>query len=50
MPWIAGLAKASYSRYVNPFMHGHPQPKEMRTALATSRNYLKKCYEKVVPA
>jgi sugar phosphate isomerase/epimerase len=49
-PWIAALAKAGYNRYVNPFMHGHPEPEKMAAALATSRDYLKKCYEKAVPA
>ncbi len=46
-PWLAALAKAGYSRYVNPFMHHHPQPDKMAAALATSRNYLKECYEKI---
>ena len=43
-PWLAALAKAGYSRYVNPFMHHHPQPEKMAAALATSRSYLQKCY------
>jgi len=43
-PWIAALARAGYGRYVNPFMHGHPAPDPMSTALAKSRDYLKKCY------
>ena len=49
-PWIAALAKAGYSGYVNPFMHHHPQPDKMAAALATSRGYLIKCYEKAVNA
>jgi len=47
-PWLAALAKADYREYVNPFMHGHPGPEEMAKALAVSRDYLKKCYEKAV--
>jgi sugar phosphate isomerase/epimerase len=43
-PWLAALAKIDYPRYVNPFMHHHPQPEKMAAALATSRNYLQKCY------
>ena len=41
-PWIAALANVRYERYVNPFMHGHPAAGEMITALAKSRDYLKK--------
>ncbi len=47
-PWIAALAKLSYPWPVNPFMHGEPEPDEMSPALAKSRDYLKKCYAKVV--
>jgi sugar phosphate isomerase/epimerase len=47
-PWLAALARADYAQYVNPFMHGHPGPDEMTKALATSRDYLKECYEKAV--
>ena len=38
-PWLRALAKIGYRRYVNPFMHHHPQPDTMATALATSRSY-----------
>ena len=31
-PWLAALAKVDYPRYVNPFMHGHPQPDQMAAA------------------
>jgi sugar phosphate isomerase/epimerase len=48
-PWLTALAKIGYPRYVNPFMHHHPQPEKMAAALATSRDYLKKCYEKALP-
>ena len=46
-PWIAALAKARYRWYVNPFMHGHPEPEEMAKSLARSVEYLKECYSKV---
>jgi len=49
VPWIAALAKAGYSRPVNPFMHHQPEPDTMTAALARSRDYLKTCYEKAVP-
>jgi sugar phosphate isomerase/epimerase len=49
-PWIAALAKAGYARYVNPFMHNEPEPDAMEAALAKSRDYLKQCYAKAVPA
>ncbi len=39
-PWLAALAKAKYRWYVNPFMHGEPEPDEMTDALRTSREYL----------
>jgi len=45
-PWIAALAKADYQWYVNPFMHGEPEPDEMSKALAKSCDYLKECYAK----
>jgi sugar phosphate isomerase/epimerase len=48
-PWIAALAKAGYAGYVNPFMHGHPEPEKMAAGLANAANYLKKCYDKAVP-
>ncbi len=47
-PWIAALAKADYQWYVNPFMHGHPEPDVMAKSLATSVDYLKKCYAKAL--
>jgi sugar phosphate isomerase/epimerase len=49
-PWIAALAKAKYRWYVNPFMHHEPEPDAMSEALAKSRDYLKECYTKAVPA
>ena len=49
-PWIAALAKAGYRWYVNPFMHGEPAPDVMSKALAKSRDYLRQCYAKAVPA
>jgi sugar phosphate isomerase/epimerase len=39
-PWLAALAKADYRWYVNPFMHGEPEPDEMTEALRKSRQYL----------
>ncbi len=39
-PWLAALAKVKYRSYVNPFMHGEPEPDEMTVALRTSRDYL----------
>ena len=47
-PWIAALARAGYAEYVNPFMHGHPGPEEMAKGLATARDYLVRCHQKVV--
>ena len=45
-PWLAALAKAGYSGYVNPFMHGELETDAMSAALARSRDYLKACYRK----
>jgi sugar phosphate isomerase/epimerase len=47
-PWIAALAKAGYSGFVNPFMHGDLEPDAMSKALATSRDYLRQCYAKAI--
>ncbi len=46
-PWIAALAKIGYAWYVNPFMHGEPEPAAMSAALAKSRNYLRECYHQL---
>jgi sugar phosphate isomerase/epimerase len=40
-PWLAALARAEYRWYVNPFMHGEPEPDAMTDALRTSRDYLR---------
>ena len=39
-PWLAALARAEYSGYVNPFMHGEMSPEAMSAALEKSRDYL----------
>jgi len=41
-PWLAALAKINYRWYVNPFMHGHPEPDLMAAALAQARDYLRR--------
>lgn len=46
-PWLRALAEIRYSRYVNPFMHNHPEPKEMAEGLTKSRDYLKACHAKL---
>ena len=45
-PWIKALADIQYRGYVNPFMHGHPEPDVMSANLAKARDYLKDCYSK----
>ena len=47
-PWIRALAEVRYRGYVNPFMHGHPEPDVMSANLAKARNYLKDCYSKSI--
>ncbi|MHC4620609.1 MAG: hypothetical protein ACYTEQ_22915, partial [Planctomycetota bacterium] len=47
-PWIQALADVRYRGYVNPFMHGEPEPDVMAANLAKSRDYLKSCYERIV--
>lgn len=39
-PWLAALARVNYRWYVNPFMHGEPEPEVMTAALRKSREYL----------
>ncbi|HEY3323917.1 MAG TPA: sugar phosphate isomerase/epimerase [Planctomycetota bacterium] len=46
-PWLSALAKIDYKWYVNPFMHGEPEPEPTAAALAKSRDYLKECYAKI---
>lgn len=48
-PWLGALAKADYQGYVTPFMHHEPPPDAMSTALARSRDYLKKCAHNLPP-
>jgi len=48
-PWIKALADVRYHGYVNPFMHGHPRPEVMAAHLATARDYLRDCYERLQP-
>jgi sugar phosphate isomerase/epimerase len=43
-PWLAALAGTGYRWYVNPFMHGEPEPETMTPLLARSRDYLKRCW------
>jgi sugar phosphate isomerase/epimerase len=40
-PWLAALGRAQYRWYVNPFMHGEPEPEAMSDALRISRDYLR---------
>lgn len=40
-PWLAALAEVDYRWYVNPFMHGEPEPDEMTEALRISQQYLR---------
>ena len=46
IPWLRALADIGYRGYVNPFMHGHPEPTVMQSNLAKARDYLKDCYKK----
>ena len=46
-PWVQALADIRYRWYVNPFMHGHPEPPEMSVNLAVARDYLENCYKEV---
>lgn len=48
-PWIAALAKAGYTGYVNPFMHGEPEPEAMAAAVAKAREALKECRSRAFP-
>jgi sugar phosphate isomerase/epimerase len=49
-PWLAALAKTNYRGYVNPFLHGEPNPDETYKALEKSRDYLRACYTKATGA
>jgi sugar phosphate isomerase/epimerase len=41
--WLGALASIRYLWYVNPFMHGDPEPEAMSSALEKSRRYLLRC-------
>ena len=49
-PWLAALAQVKYRGYVNPFLHDQPPPDQTQNALARSRDYLRTCCRKAVPA
>jgi len=42
-PWIAALKGIGYEGFVNVFMHGDRDPKEMQAAVAKSLAYLREC-------
>jgi len=44
--WMRALAEIRYRGYVNPFMHGEPEPDMMAANLAKSRDYLIECHKK----
>jgi len=48
-PWLQALADINYRGYVNPFMHGHPEPDVMAANLAKSRDYLIARYKTIRP-
>jgi sugar phosphate isomerase/epimerase len=39
-PWLQALERVNYRWYVNPFMHGHPEPDAMSAALRKAQSYL----------
>ena len=45
--WLQALADIKYRGYVNPFMHGHPEPDVMAANLLKARNYLENCFKKI---
>ncbi|UCF13927.1 MAG: sugar phosphate isomerase/epimerase [Phycisphaerales bacterium] len=47
-PWMRALAQIGYHGYVNPFMHGEPEPDVMAANLAKSRDYLKECHKRAI--
>lgn len=47
MLWLEALADIQYARYVNPFMHGHPEPDVMADNLTKARDYLRACHRKL---
>lgn len=48
-PWIAALGKVGYGGYVNPFMHGEPDPEAMAAAVSKARDYLRACHARAFP-
>ena len=49
-PRMASLARIHYRGYVNSFLHDQPPPDPTAQALGKSRDYLKECCRKAVPA
>ena len=47
-PWLQALSEINYRRYVNPFMHGHPEVDVMSADLAKARRYLVRCHEEII--
>lgn len=48
LPWLKALAKINYQGFVNPFMHGNPQPEEVAAGLVKACAYLKDCHARAV--
>jgi sugar phosphate isomerase/epimerase len=46
-PWIEALAEIKYKGFVNPFMHGHPEPDIMSANLEKARKYLIACRKSI---
>jgi len=46
-PWLQALAQINYRRYVNPFMHDHPEPGVMSANLGKAREYLLRCRDQI---
>lgn len=46
-PWLATLSDIRYPRFVNPFMHDHPEPTAMGAALEKSKAHLENVYARL---
>jgi len=45
--WLRALGEVGYRRFVNPFMHDHPDPGAMSAALVKSKAHLEACHARL---
>lgn len=48
VPWLKALADIRYQGFVNPFLHGHPEPDVLSEGITKACAYLKDCERRAI--